>query len=164
MPTYLCHGFTWKRHDIREFVIMQDLDDGAPDWIIAPRSAAAILTALAKKYPYIPSAALAETNTSSESSSSSSSDQSSSALRLLEEYSAADETTWTRPHAYVADHVVEVKLGVDVAEEMERYRARTDAGEEGWFERLRGEMRGAGDALRWYVVVCEDEVRAYEEG
>jgi hypothetical protein len=54
MPTYLCHGFRWYRRSIRPFVILNNLDDCAPDWVIGPETAASILSQLAETYDFIP--------------------------------------------------------------------------------------------------------------
>jgi hypothetical protein len=34
MPTYLIHGFRWPRNQIRIHVILQNIDDAAPEWLI----------------------------------------------------------------------------------------------------------------------------------
>ncbi|PNP52851.1 hypothetical protein THARTR1_06692 [Trichoderma harzianum] len=54
MPTYLCHGFRWTRRLIRIWVIMQDLDDAAPDWITGRTTSAVILERFATKFDYLP--------------------------------------------------------------------------------------------------------------
>lgn len=54
MPAYLCHGFRWHRKSIRYFVVLQDVDDAAPEWIVAPKSAEAILHSLYGLYDFIP--------------------------------------------------------------------------------------------------------------
>ncbi|PTB63931.1 hypothetical protein BBK36DRAFT_1083641, partial [Trichoderma citrinoviride] len=54
MPTYLCHGFRWTRRMIRIFVILEDLDDAAPDWITGRHSSAAILERFGTKFDYLP--------------------------------------------------------------------------------------------------------------
>ena len=47
-----------------------------------------------------------------------------SAVKLLEEYDPADLGSVSRPHAYVADYVVQVDLSVSVSDEMQRYEER----------------------------------------
>ena len=54
MPTYLCHGFRWHRISIRHFIIIQDIEDGAPEWIVAPRSSSALLDRFYELYDFIP--------------------------------------------------------------------------------------------------------------
>ncbi|KEY70963.1 hypothetical protein S7711_00800 [Stachybotrys chartarum IBT 7711] len=54
MPVYLCHGFRWHRDAIRVFVIFNDLDDAAPDWIIGPATSRAILEHFTHIFPFIP--------------------------------------------------------------------------------------------------------------
>jgi hypothetical protein len=54
MPTYLCHGFRWTRKLIRIFVILEDLDDAAPDWITGRDTSAVILDRFSTKFDYLP--------------------------------------------------------------------------------------------------------------
>ncbi|PHH64581.1 hypothetical protein CDD81_4192 [Ophiocordyceps australis] len=54
MPTYLCHGFRWHRREIRIFVIVNNLDDATPDWIIGRTSSAHIIAQLASKFDFVP--------------------------------------------------------------------------------------------------------------
>lgn len=54
MPTYLCHGFRWTRRLIRIFIILEDIEDGAPDWITGRTSSAAILERFRTKFDYLP--------------------------------------------------------------------------------------------------------------
>ncbi|PKS08988.1 hypothetical protein jhhlp_003601 [Lomentospora prolificans] len=54
MPTYLCHGFRWHRHSIRVYVVVQNIDDAAPEWIIAPQSSAAILESFYTLFDFLP--------------------------------------------------------------------------------------------------------------
>ncbi|KAI1876839.1 uncharacterized protein JN550_000911 [Neoarthrinium moseri] len=62
MPTYLCHGFRWHRKSILYFIVLQNVEDAAPQWIIAPRSAVALLEALYELYDFIPPSALLDGN------------------------------------------------------------------------------------------------------
>lgn len=54
MPTYLCHGFRWYRKNIRIFVMVNDLEDAAPDWIISPDSSSSILNVFLDLYEFLP--------------------------------------------------------------------------------------------------------------
>lgn len=54
MPTYLCHGFRWNRASIRVFIIVQNIDEGAPEWIIAPESSVAILDTFYNLFDFLP--------------------------------------------------------------------------------------------------------------
>ncbi|KAK8105738.1 uncharacterized protein PG998_003789 [Apiospora kogelbergensis] len=54
MPTYLCHGFRWHRKSIRYFVVIQDLDDAAPEWIVASQSAVAFLHRFYDLFDFLP--------------------------------------------------------------------------------------------------------------
>lgn len=54
MPAYLCHGFRWHRMSVRHFVVLQDVEDAAPEWIVAPKSAEAILETFYDLYDFVP--------------------------------------------------------------------------------------------------------------
>ncbi|KAF7559425.1 hypothetical protein G7046_g4729 [Stylonectria norvegica] len=56
MPTYLCHGFRWHRRSIRIFVIIHDLEDASPDWIIRPTTSSTILSRFYREYDFLPQA------------------------------------------------------------------------------------------------------------
>lgn len=54
MPTYLIHGFRWHRAAIRIHIILQDLEDAAAEWIIAPASARTLLDSFYSMYDFLP--------------------------------------------------------------------------------------------------------------
>ncbi|KAJ4300408.1 hypothetical protein N0V88_003082 [Collariella sp. IMI 366227] len=54
MPTYLCHGFRWQRRSIRVYVILQNLDDASPEWIIPARSSRCILGSFYNIFDFLP--------------------------------------------------------------------------------------------------------------
>ncbi|KAI1820823.1 hypothetical protein F4861DRAFT_521546 [Xylaria intraflava] len=54
MPTYLCHGFRWHRKSVRYFIAGNDIEDGATEWIVAPRSEAAIIEQFYNLYSFLP--------------------------------------------------------------------------------------------------------------
>jgi hypothetical protein len=54
MPAYLCHGFRWHRRSVRVFVIVQNLDDASPEWIIPPKSAQSLLEAFYNLFDFLP--------------------------------------------------------------------------------------------------------------
>ena len=54
MGVYLCHGFRWHRDAIRFFVIIQDVDDAAPSWVVAPRSSAALIAQFYDLFEFLP--------------------------------------------------------------------------------------------------------------
>lgn len=187
MPTYLCHGFRWHRRDIRIFVIVNNLDDATPDWLVGRASSALILGQFAKAFGFLPrpvpapqpAAAPAE---GSEAAAALHRDDDFSPppprvpacddsvlanewspVKLLEEYDLEETASAARPYAYVADYAVRVDLGASVADEMARYEAMAKQHEGGWFEKLRDQLQPAA-AIQWYVVVCADEERAAPEG
>lgn len=54
MPTYLCHGFRWQRRSIRVYVVVQNLDDASPEWIIPAKSATCILDSFYNLFDFLP--------------------------------------------------------------------------------------------------------------
>jgi hypothetical protein len=54
MPTYLLHGFRWHRQSIRIHVILNDLEDAAPEWLLAPATSVSILNSLYTLYDFLP--------------------------------------------------------------------------------------------------------------
>ncbi|KAI1127150.1 hypothetical protein F5Y10DRAFT_199026 [Nemania abortiva] len=54
MPTYLCHGFRWHRKTVRFYIAKHDIEDGATEWIVAPRSEAAIIDHFYSMYNFLP--------------------------------------------------------------------------------------------------------------
>ncbi|TLS29720.1 hypothetical protein PpBr36_01249 [Pyricularia pennisetigena] len=190
MPTYLCHGFRWHRPSIRVYVIVQDIGDAAPDYISGTRSATAILDSFYNLFDFLPPAPKTGQEQKQQEQQrpadaiDNASSQAWSAVRLLEEYDPTVLGEATRPHAYVADHVVRVDLSVSVVDEMARYEARLkESGamggphsdetgrrqraakdrKAGWLEKLRDQLQ-RGEEIRWYVVVNGDEERGWDDG
>ncbi|KAM4064607.1 AorFlbE-like protein [Hirsutella rhossiliensis] len=182
MPTYLCHGFRWHRRGIRIFVIINNLEDAAPDWIVGRTSASLILDQFRIAFDFLPSRPLAAaTPTEEEKTKTPHQDDDLSPppsrvpatddevlmhdwspVKLLEEYDLDEMTSASRPYAYVADHVVRVDLGANVAKEMAKYQSMAEEGSDGWFEKLRDKLQ-ANEEIQWYVVVCADDERAVPE-
>ncbi|KAF7546886.1 hypothetical protein G7Z17_g8100 [Cylindrodendrum hubeiense] len=189
MPTYLCHGFRWHRRDIRIFVILNDLEDAASNWLIGPATSSAILSQLHTSFDFLPEPPPPPTPAKkprpSTASGASREPQpqhhdddftvppsrvaeskdavlmhSWSAVKLLEEFDPDDTKLPSRPYAYVADYVVRIDLSANVVDEMAKYRMRR---QDEWFSRLRDELQ-KGEDIRWYVVVCGDDVRDVPAG
>lgn len=137
MPTYLCHGFRWPRPLIRIHIILQNLDDAAAEWLMAPATTSTLLSNFKTLYPSI----LPQIPN----------------LTFLEQYDPFDERAESKsqPYAYVCDVVQEVKLGVEVDEV--RGKGVTN---EGWNAIM--ELRDGiapGEKVAWFVVVCGDTER-----
>ncbi|KAF2724165.1 hypothetical protein K431DRAFT_263408 [Polychaeton citri CBS 116435] len=137
MPVYLLHGFRWPRPLIRIHIILQNLDDAAAEWLVAPSTTKALLWNFSQLYPdcmeHVPH------------------------LRFCEQYDPNDESSHavSQPYAYVADVVEEVKLGLDIDEVRQR-----GVGNEQWaaMMELRDKL-APEEKVGWYVVVCGDEER-----
>ena len=54
MPAYLCHGFRWQRRSIRVYVIVQDIDDASPEWIIPAKSSQCLLESFYNLFDFLP--------------------------------------------------------------------------------------------------------------
>ncbi|KAK3687673.1 hypothetical protein B0T22DRAFT_136157 [Podospora appendiculata] len=54
MPTYLCHGFRWQRRSIRVYVVVQNLDDVSPEWVITPKSSQSLLESFYNLFDFLP--------------------------------------------------------------------------------------------------------------
>lgn len=134
MPTYLLHGFRWPRPLVRIHIILQNLDDAAAEWLVAPQTTLTLLRNFNDLYP--------------------DSMEHLSRLRFIEQYDPND-TTPSQPYAYVADMVEEVKLGVAVDDVISK-----GIGNEQWaaMMELRDKL-APEEKVSWYVVVCGDEER-----
>lgn len=135
MPTWLVHGFRWPRPLIRIHVVLQNIDEAAPEYTMGPKTSASILENFRSIYPeimeHLPS------------------------LRFIEQYDPEDLETKSHPYAYVCDQVHEVKLGLDVDEirgkgvSNEAWTALVD---------LRDKL-AVGEKTGWFVVVNGDVER-----
>ncbi|CAI6098393.1 unnamed protein product [Clonostachys chloroleuca] len=191
MPTYLCHGFRWHRRSIRFFVIIYDVLDAAPDWIIGRGSSAAILAHFYERYEFLPRPpsfrGLSEPpvpcpdgcpidgdeGEDDDDNRTARLDQDPvlindewSAVKLLEEYDPRETVEPCRPHAYVADYAVRVELNADVTEEIARYERMTnERGDNSWFEKLRDALE-KDEEIGWFVVVngVEDDIVEVKRG
>jgi hypothetical protein len=138
MPTYLIHGFRWPRPLIRIHIILQNLDDAAAEWLMAPSTTAALISNFRKLHPdtmqHLPD------------------------LRFIEQYDPRDESSAdakSQPFAYVADVVHEVQLGVEIDD----VRGK-GVSNEAWGAIV--DLRDAiapGEKVAWFVVVCGDTER-----
>lgn len=135
MPTWLVHGFRWPRPAIRIHTIVQNLDDVATEWLMAPQTTDALFENFKKLYPemmaHLP------------------------ALRFIEQYDPNDLVTKSQPYAYICDQVHEVQLGVDI-DEVRGQGVANDA----WaaMADLRDKI-AAGEKVAWFVVVNGDVER-----
>lgn len=137
MPVYLLHGFRWPRPLIRIHIILQNLDDAAAEWLVAPQTTLTMLKNFNELYPD----SMEHLNN----------------LRFVEQYDPDDTTpgAGSQPYAYVADVCEEVKLGVDIDE----VRGKGVPNDQ-WaaMMELRDKL-APEEKVAWYVVVCGDEER-----
>lgn len=54
MPTYLLHGFRWDRVSIRVHIVVHDLEDAAPEWIVAPATSITLLNSFYTLFDFLP--------------------------------------------------------------------------------------------------------------
>jgi len=137
MPTYLIHGFRWPRPLIRIHIILQNLDDAAAEWLLAPDTTATLLDNFTELYPDIM--------------------DNLQQLRFIEQYDPDDESpgAGSQPYAYVADIVHEIKLSLDIDD----VRGKGVSNEQwGSILELRDKL-APEEKVGWYVVSCGDEER-----
>jgi hypothetical protein len=134
MPTYLVHGFRWPRPLVRIHIILQNLDDAAAEWLVAPMTTRTMLDNFRSQYPDVM--------------------RSLPSLQFVEQYDPSDESVESKsqPYAYVADIVHEVKLGVDI-DEVRGKGVSNDSW--GAMIELRDKIAPA-EKIAWFVVVCGD--------
>ncbi|KAK8153455.1 hypothetical protein BKA80DRAFT_187068, partial [Phyllosticta citrichinensis] len=139
MPTYLLHGFRWPRNLIRIHIILQNLDDAAAEWLMAPATTKCLYENLKALHPQQLTAL--------------------PRLRFIEQFDPELALSTpggnVQPYAYVADVVEEVRLGVEVGDVMSR-----GVGNEAWaaLTELRDHI-ALGERVGWFVVVCQDTER-----
>jgi len=122
---------------IRIHIILQNLEEAAPEWLMAPATTKALLQNLTELYPTVmPSLP---------------------GLTFIEQYDPTDERAESKsqPYAFVADRVHEIKLGADVNEITGR-GIKPDAWDA--MVELRDKL-APGEKLSWFVVVCGDVER-----
>ncbi|KAH8889651.1 hypothetical protein GQ53DRAFT_605577, partial [Thozetella sp. PMI_491] len=157
MPAYLCHGFRWQRRSVRVYVVVQNLDDASPEWIIPAKSSQCLLESFYNLFDFLPYCNQQRSRSQSRSLSRQQSNAPSvplppmprsagsgasvrgggdgddvraqdwSVVKLLEEYDPMNLDEVSRPYAYVADYVVRVDLSVGIVEEIQRYEERLRA-------------------------------------
>ncbi|CAN8103054.1 unnamed protein product [Discula destructiva] len=62
MPTYLCHGFRWQRRSIVVYIVIQNLDDAAPHWIVKRDSARSLIESFYNLFDFLPACTLPTTS------------------------------------------------------------------------------------------------------
>lgn len=133
MAAYLIHGFKWPRAAIRIHVIINNIDDAAPDWTMSSSSCQAFKDNLETLFPDT-MAALAD-------------------FRLIEQYNTIDENC--QPHAFVADFVKEIPFSLDV----DQVRLNHSFTPQAWEAMcdLRDHL-SVDEKIHWYIVFnCDPE-------
>ena len=137
MPVYLVHGFRWPRLAIRQYIILNNIDDAAPEYIVSPKASAALLEKFQDKFPEIMSSL--------------------PKLRFVEQYDPQDVSgsALSQPYAFVADRVELCELSLDVTDTMEKGVAK------GCWDALMDlkEQIAPGQKLGWWIVYNGDEMR-----
>lgn len=137
MPTYLLHGFRWPRPLIRIHIILQNLEDSAAEWLMAPKTTLELLQNFNSLYPDCM--------------------EHLHQLRFIEQHDPSDlsAAAASQPYAYVADTVEEIKLGVEV----EEVRGR-GVNNDQWTAMMELRDKLAPDEkVGWFIVVCGDVER-----
>ena len=140
MPVYLIHGFRWPRKAIRIHIILNNIEEAAPEWLMSISTTAALMANFSAIYPNLmPSLPN---------------------LRFIEQYNPADTSAsaTSQPFAFVTDRVERSELSIDVGEVMAQgVRAA------GWdaLADLRDQL-APGEKIGWFVVYNGDEERLRE--
>ena len=137
MPVYLVHGFRWPRASIRYHIILNNIDDAAPEYIVIPKTSEALLESFQEKWPEIMKPL--------------------PKLRFIEQYDPADtsNSATSQPFAFVADKVESCGLSLDVCEAMNEGVSKG-----GWdaLMDLKDQLAPT-EKLGWWVVYNGDELR-----
>lgn len=96
MPTYLCHGFRWKRRSIRVYVVLQDLDDAAPEWVIKKASPRNFIESFYKLFPFLPECTFPTTRSGTRISRSRSTSLSVDRLSIADSVGKDDDSASSR--------------------------------------------------------------------
>ncbi len=140
MPVYLVHGFRWPRKAIRIHIIMNNVEDAAPDWLMSPSTTTALTANFQAIYPNLMPAL--------------------PNLRFVEQYNPADTSAnaISQPFAFVTDRVERSEMSIDVGEVMAQGVAAA-----GWdaLADLRDHL-APGEKIGWFVVYNGDEERLRE--
>lgn len=96
MPTYLCHGFRWKRRSIRVYVVLQNLDDAAPEWVIKKASARNFIESFYTLFPFLPECTFPATRSGTKISRSRSTSLSVDRLSITDSGSKDDDSAASR--------------------------------------------------------------------
>lgn len=140
MPIFLIHGFKWARTPIREHVIIHNVNDAAPDYLMQATTPAALRASLTKVYPNIMKRI--------------------PDIHFIEQYDPEDEGPNARcqPHAFVADKVIRSDLSINVREAQDSNPVSTTAWEA--LVDLKEALAGKKAELGWYVVYNGDVERS----
>ena len=140
MPIFVLHGFRWARTPIRHHVILNNVDDAAPDYIMQSTTPDALRASFTEKWPdimaHLPN------------------------LQFIEMHDPTDcsQGSNDQPHAYVADRVQIGALDADMHKIMNEGPGITN---EKW--QALGELRDAispGSRIGWFAVWNGDVERA----
>lgn len=65
MPTYLCHGFRWQRRSIIVYIVVQNVDNAAPEYIIRQGSPYSLISSFYTLFDFLPDCVFPPTRSSS---------------------------------------------------------------------------------------------------
>lgn len=137
MPVYLVHGFRWPRKAIRIHIILNNVEEAAPEWLMSPTTSAALITNFRVLYPTLIAVL--------------------PGLRFIEQHNPGDTSTnaISQPFAFVTDKAERSELSIDVGAVM-----GMGVGAAGWdaLADLRDHL-APGEKIGWFVVYNGDEER-----
>lgn len=65
MPTYLCHGFKWQRRSIIVYIVVQNVDNAAPEYIVRSGSPYSLISSFYTLFDFLPDCVFPPTRPSS---------------------------------------------------------------------------------------------------
>ena len=138
MPVYLIHGFRWGRVKIRHHIILNNVEEGMPEYIMTASSTKAILDSFETNYPEIMSTV--------------------PKIRFMEQYDPSDVSSnaQSQPYAYVCDAVIKGGISIDIDQTRSHSIPASD-----W--QAMADLRDALEpeaTLGWFAVYNGDEERA----
>lgn len=144
MPCYLVHGFRWPRRAIRIHIILENIDEAAAEYLVAPKTSTAMLENFHHKFPnemkILPK------------------------LRFVEQYDPRDTSSraTSQPHAFVVNKIKPFDLSINVKNYMEDMDAEIGEKQMAALQRIK-EQLAPDEPMGWYVVYNGDETRMGEE-
>lgn len=141
MPIFLVHGFKWSRATIRIHVIINNIEEAAPDYLMSQTTPDAFRASFTKTYPEIM--------------------KNIPNLEFVEQYDPEDQRPTAPPYAFVADKVVKSNLSINVREAQEQEPTISPAAWDAFLD-LKEKLGAQDEEVGWFAVYNGDVERCAE--